>query len=56
MIYQNVVVSWKDVNSTTIYRATKCTKEEAIKAARFFGYKPPKWYEFWKKPARVIAN
>lgn len=54
MKYSSISLIWFDPDFNSLIVHDK-TIEEALENAVFFGYKPPKWWQFWKDKIMVQA-
>ena len=52
-IYDTVSVYWEEANTSSKYTGYNITIARALLIAKKFGYKEPKWYEFWRRKAEV---
>lgn len=44
------VFHWTEINGrVTTLELNDCSADEAVKEATAFGWKPPRWWEWWRR-------
>ena len=48
MKYKHIYMRWTNNNGYSTLSLHNKSAQEAMDTAQCFGYKPPKWYQFWR--------
>jgi hypothetical protein len=54
--YDQIIVSWTDQVGSTTLRLHGITVSAALQKAYAWGYKEPRWYQFWRQPINVTCG
>ena len=55
-VYKRIAVTWySPTGAESSLTLRNKTRAEAIKEAYYFGWRPPKWWQFWKSKEPIIV-